>query len=283
MIMGFPLTAVVLTRNEESNIACCLRSLEWCDERVIVDDNSSDRTCEIAGELGARILHRGFDTFAGQRNWALEFGNLKHDWVLMLDADERATPELQKEIEQRLPGTAPDVVGFRMCRKTMFLGRWLKRSDGFPVWIMRLVRKGQIEFEDQGHGEVPIPQTSGRLESIQTPFLHEPFSHGISQWVSRHNRYSTREAELEHSDSVHWNARELISRDPAAERALSAATHRRLPCRPVLRFLYQYLWKGGIWEGRSGLAFSFLMSVYEGLTVLKRWELEEQSRIKSTP
>src|SRR5690606_35512971 len=90
----FPLTVVVLTRNEELNIARCLGSVQWCDEIAIVDDNSSDSTCSIAASLGARVLRRNFDSFANQRNWALREGRLRNEWMLMLDADDEVTEKL---------------------------------------------------------------------------------------------------------------------------------------------------------------------------------------------
>lgn len=271
---GFPLTVVVLAKNEEHNIERCLRSVDWCDELVVVDDFSSDRTAQIAIAMGARVLQRQFDNFAEQRNWALREGKLRNEWVLMLDADEVATDGFRSEIERTLAATAPDVSAFSICRKTMFLGRWLKYSDGFPVWIMRLVRRGSAYFVSQGHGEIPVPCTSGYVARITEPLLHFPFSKGLSDWLNRHNRYSTAEASFEILMSRRLRWQSLFSADRAKRREAVRDLSRKLPGRPVLRFAYQYFGKLGSLDGRAGLTFCMLMAFYEAMIVAKRMELE---------
>lgn len=278
MSAGFPLSVVVLARNEAGNIGRCLESVAWCDERVVVDDASTDDTPRLARAAGARIVERKFDTFAGQRNWALESAGLRFPWVLMLDADEVVTEDLRREIERQIPAAAGDIAGYRMCRKTMFRDRWLKWSDGFPVWIMRLVRRGAAKFQDSGHGEVPVPPVDGRLDTLHEPFLHYPFSRGVGEWVERHNRYALREAQQEWESSAPWTVRELFAGDRADRRRARRSLSRSLPGRPLLRFLYQYVWQLGALDGRAGLEFCLMMAAYEGLIVLKRRELESVAR-----
>lgn len=276
-----PVSVVVIARNEEENIGRCLESVQWADDLVVVDDHSSDATAERAREHGARVLTHSFKSFARQRNWALDEASLRNEWVLMLDADEAATPELALTLANVLPNAGDDVVAFRMCRKTMFLGQWLKRSDGFPVWIMRLVRRSRARFEDSGHGEVPVPMLDGTVGTIREPFLHYPFSRGINDWVERHMRYAENEAQLELADSAHVRYRDLFSgRSDQRRRALRKLS-RRLPARPLLRFLYQFFWKGGILEGEGGFVFSLLMAFYEGLILAKRIELSRRMQGKS--
>lgn len=271
---SFPLTVVVLVRNEAANIERCLQSVAWCGERIVVDDGSTDQTVRLAETCGARVVQHRFASFAQQRNWALDEAAPAHDWVLMLDADEVMTDALRSEIERKLPSAESDVAGFRMCRKTMFLGRWLKWSDGFPVWIMRLVRRGAARFQDSGHGEVPVPPVAGQLETLNEPFLHYPFSRGIGDWVERHNRYALQEARLECESGAIWRFADLFAADRAVRRHARRALSRQLPGRPLLRFLYQYLGQLGFLDGRAGLEFCLLMAAYEGLIVLKRQELE---------
>jgi glycosyltransferase involved in cell wall biosynthesis len=241
---------------------------------VVIDDHSDDGTPQLAEASGARVLTRRFESFASQRNWALENGNLRHEWALMLDADEVVTPELRQELGRVLHQTTNGVVGYRMCRKTMFQGTWLRFSDGFPVWIVRLVRVRQFRFVDSGHGEVPVPDVLGELGTLVAPFLHYPFSKGLDDWWGRHNRYSTREAQLELLAKQQYRWRSLWSWDRTYRRQSLRALSRQLPCRSLLRFLYQYVCKGGFLDGREGLTFSWLMAVYEGMIVLKRRELE---------
>lgn len=273
-----PVAAVVIAKNEAVNIRRCLDSLTWCAERVVIDDHSSDGTAELAASCGARVVTHPFTSFAAQRNWALEQAGVTSEWVLMLDADEVATDAFAQAVAHAVSTAEPDVAGYCLCRKTMLLGKWLKYSDAFPVWIMRLVRRGRASFQDSGHGEVPVPPAAGRLPCLAEPFLHFPFSKGLDDWYDRHNRYSTREAlrEMEELNPLRWDQ---LWRGTAAERRRTLRDlARRMPCRSALRFAYHYLWRWGVLEGRAGLTFSTLMATYEGMIVLKRRELEAQRR-----
>ena len=268
----YQFSVVVIAKNEAINIAHCLQSIARSDNVVVVDDNSQDETVRIAAGLGARVLSHTFASFAHQRNWALENAALKHPWALMLDADEALTPAVEEEIVRAISSAPPQAAGFMMCRRNWFLDRFLRFADGYPVWIMRLVHRDRARFVDSGHGEVPAPPVDGLLGKIKEPFLHYPFSHGISQWVERHNAYSSREAELEFQDRPRWTWRELLrGKGPEKRRALRNLA-RRLPFRPLLRFCHHYFWNWGFLDGRAGLAYSLLVAGYEGLIVLKRRE-----------
>jgi len=270
----FPLSVVILAKNEEINIRRCVAAVSWCREVVVVDDESTDRTVDIAISAGARVVIRRFSSFAGQRNWALREASLLCDWVLMLDADEVVTPELRRELMDVLPQAGPDVVAYRLCRKTIVFDRWLKHADDFPVWIMRLVRRGRVEFEDRGHGEVAVPQVAGEMATIREPLEHHVLSKGLEDWVARHNRYSTREAELEIQSDCPVRWRNFVSRDRSTRRQAWRALSRCLPFRPQLRFLYQYVLKGGFLDGSPGFVFCSLLATYEGWIVLKRREFK---------
>ncbi len=272
--MKLDLSVVVIAKNEAANIRRCLESVAWCDEVLVVDDHSDDETVTVAQKLGARVVSHRFESFARQRNWALESAELRHPWVLMLDADEALTPGVHAEIVSALAKTDASVAGFLLCRKTMFMDRWLRHCDGFPVWIMRLVRRGRARFVDSGHGEVPAPPVDGIMGKIQEPLLHYPLSRRRAHWIARHNAYSTREAELEARSRLPWTWHEILGgRGPERRRSLRNLA-RELPFRPFLRFCHHYLWKRGFLDGRAGLDFSLLMAVYEGMIVLKRREIE---------
>jgi glycosyltransferase involved in cell wall biosynthesis len=270
--------AIIVAKNEAANIERCLNSLAWCDERFVVDDHSTDATAEIAARCGARVATHKFESFARQRNWAIENVGAQSDWLLMLDADEVSTPEFARNVESAVKEAGPTTVGFRTCRKTMFLGRWLKRSDGFPVWIMRIVRKGQPLFADAGHGEIPVPLVNGDLGTIAEPFLHFAFSKGLSDWLERHNRYSSREADREFHCATSPRLAGLWASDRAERRQSLRNLGRRVPARSTLRFLYQYVVKLGFLDGKAGLMFCSLMAYYEWLIVLKRKELEARAQ-----
>jgi hypothetical protein len=199
---------------------------------------------------------------------------LRNDWVLHLDADEVVTPQLREELKRSLSMVDPGTVAFRMCRKTMLGKSWLKYSDGFPVWIMRLVRRNKAGFHDSGHGEVAVPNVEGTMSTIQEPFLHYAFSKGWADWIQRHNRYSSREAELEAVTRHKIKLRGFFSMDRAIRRSNLRQLSRRLPFRAIVRFLYQYVFKLGFLDGQAGLTFCIMMATYEGWIVLKRYEIE---------
>ncbi|OYP39149.1 glycosyltransferase family 2 protein [Rhodopirellula sp. MGV] len=274
-------SVVVIAKDEAHIIQSCLDSLSWADEVVVVDDYSSDHTPSIAERAGARVITHRFDTFAGQRNWALKHARLRNEWVLMLDADEACTPAFTEAIENALNSVNDDTAAFKMCRKTMLSGRWLRYSDGYPVWIMRLVRNGRARFEDSGHGEVPVPSVDGRVQTIVEPFVHQPFSRGIQHWWDRHIRYAQREAWQECQEAANLDFRALVARDPSQRRAALRAFSRRLPCRAAFRFCYQYLFKRGFLDGAAGLQFCRMMACYEQMIVTKKWELAQSMLAES--
>ncbi len=133
---------LILTLNEEINLEDCIDSCGWCDDIVVFDSFSTDNTPAIASAKGARFVQRRFDNYASQRNAALNQISFKHPWILMLDADERTPPDLVAEMAAAVAASEPDTVLFRMRRKDFFLGRWLRRSSGYPSWFGRLVRRG---------------------------------------------------------------------------------------------------------------------------------------------
>lgn len=272
------ISVVVLARNEAHNIEQCLQSLRWASEVLVVDDGSSDDTARLAQAAGARVVQHRFESFAKQRNWAIQHGGLRYDWSLHLDADERATPEFARELASRLDVAGDDLAALRICRKTMFLDKWLRRSDGFPVWIMRVVKRGRAQFVDSGHGEVPVPPVDGKVESIREAIMHYPFSKGLDDWFDRHNRYSTREAQRELHSAPAIRVRELLAWDAATRRRALRDFSRRMPCRAVTRFMYQYIWRRGFLDGRAGLTYCTLMAIYESMIVAKTREMSHRSR-----
>jgi len=276
------LSVVILARNEEINIARCVQSAGWSDDVLVVDDGSTDRTRQLAEECGARVVSHRFESFAQQRNWALDHGGLKHPWVLMLDADETVTDEFSATARRALAAPGEETAGYLICRRTQFLGRWLKRSDSFPVWIVRLVHRDRARFVDHGHGERAESTCEGSFARIEPPIEHCPVSHGISDWITRHNRYSTREADLELSDTKRLPLRGLFARDRFIRRRTLRSCSRRLPLRPLLRFLHQYCFRGGFMEGRAGLAWCGMMAIFEAMIVIKRWE-HAAAEADSTP
>ncbi len=140
-------SVLILTLNEEANLPGCLDSLVWCDDVVVLDSFSTDRTVEIARERGVRVEQRRFENYASQRNSGLNSIRYRHTWVLMLDADERVPPELRDEMLAAVAAAPADAAMFLMRRRDHLFGRWIRRSSGYPTWFGRLVRVGRVRVE----------------------------------------------------------------------------------------------------------------------------------------
>lgn len=268
-------SVLILTLNEESNIGACLDSLSWSDDIVVLDSLSCDSTCRLAEERGARVVSRPFDNWSAHQNWAVGNIEFRHPWVLYMDADERCSDELRDEILARSQSTAPEAA-FRMRRKDYFMGRWLKHAQLYPSWLIRLFRPNRIRYERLVN---PIAVVDGPIGELQGHIIHYPFSHGISHWIARHNRYSDMEAiEAEKLRGGGGKHAGLWTQDPNERRRALKDIFFRLPARPVLKFLYYYCWRRGFLDGRAGLSYASLQAIYEYMIACKSWELERRRR-----
>jgi glycosyltransferase involved in cell wall biosynthesis len=266
------ISVVILTLNEEVNLAECLESCAWCDDIVVFDSFSDDRTREIATGKAVRFLQRRFDNYAAQRNAALTEVRFKHPWVLMVDADERTPPDLVAEMTLAVANADSETVMFRMRRKDFFLGRWLRRSSGYPTWFGRLVRLGRVRVEREVNEEYIA---DGRVAHLQSHLLHHPFNRGVAYWYERHNRYSSMEAIAKvESRALPLSFKPLFGADPIDRRRVLKQIAYRLPLRPMIWFLYLYVFRLGFLDGRAGLAFSRMRASYEMIIDLKVMEIE---------
>lgn len=260
-------SVLILTLNEEVNIEACLDSVVWADDVLVLDSGSTDDTVPLARSNGARVMHRPFDTFADQRNYGLQHGDLQHDWVLHLDADERVTSPLYRELHTKARGGEHDA--FRVPSKLIFQGQWLKHAGMYPTYQIRFGRREALTFTQVGHGQRG-DLSPDRIGTLKEPLLHYAFSKGITDWFERHNRYSTDEARHAlnvRSESIDWSG--LISSDAQRRRRALKDLSYRLPLRPLLRFLYMYIGKRGFLDGRAGFDYCVMLAVYEYMTMLK--------------
>ena len=269
-------SVLILTLNEESNIAACMDSLQWSDDIVVLDSGSSDATRGIAESRGARIFTRPFDNWSAHQNWAVSHIGFRNPWVLYLDADERCPPELRDEILARVRADMPEAA-FRLRRKDYYMGRWLRHAQLYPTWLVRLFRPERIRYERLVN---PVAIVAGLTGELREHIIHYPFSHGISHWIARHNRYSDMEAQ--EAQKVRTGERDaaahLWSSDPNERRRALKDLFFRLPARPVLKFLYYYGWRRGFLDGRAGLSYASLQAMYEYMIECKSWELERRRR-----
>lgn len=265
---------VILTLNEESNLRECLGSCTWSDDVHVVDSGSRDRTRAVAVEAGAQVHEHAFVSFGEQRNWAIDNVPYKHKWVFHLDADERFTPELIEEIRLTL-SSSPGDAGFYVPHKLMFMGKWLRRAEGYPIYQMRLFHLDRMRFCDWGHGQ--REETEGRIGKLKQPYLHFNFSKGIADWIDKHNRYSTLEAsEMANRERTGHHERDgrMFGSELQRRRFFKARVYPKLPARWLWRFMWMYFCKFGFLDGVAGLHYCLLVSYYEFMTTLKIRELK---------
>ncbi len=269
-------SVMILTLDEEINLPACLDALAWCDDIVVYDSFSTDRTVEIAREHGARVVQRRFDNWSAHQNWAVQNIEFRHPWVLYLDADERCAPDLRDEVLARATADCPESA-FRIRRKDFFMGRWLKHAQLYPSWFVRLFRPQKIRYERLVN---PVAVVDGPIGELQAHIIHYPFSHGVTHWVARHNRYSDMEAieatrARERSD---LQLADLSSRDPNVRRRVLKDIFFRLPARPLIKFCYCYFWRRGFLDGRAGFTYATLQAFYEYLISCKYVELQRRQQ-----
>jgi glycosyltransferase involved in cell wall biosynthesis len=267
-------SVLILTLNEEANLDGCLDSVAWCDDIVVVDSGSSDRTTQIATARGARVVRRDFDNYANQRNFALRDIQYKHAWVLMLDADERVVEDLRVEIATAVRDAGADTAMFQFRRKDHLYGRWIRASSGYPTWFGRLVRLGRIWVERPINEEY---HTEGTIRRLQAHLHHFPFNKGFAEWFRKHDRYSSMEAQLLVDGSApRAGFKALFGGDAVQRRKAFKALLYTVPGRPLIVFLSLYVLRGGFLEGQAGLTFSLLRSWYEYMIDCKRRELRRR-------
>ncbi|BAY18431.1 family 2 glycosyl transferase [Anabaenopsis circularis NIES-21] len=263
----------ILTYNEELDIAPCIESAMLSDDIIVVDSCSSDRTVEIASRYPIRVVQHAFESHGRQRTWMLESIPPKYEWVYILEADERMTPELFAECTQAMQN--PNYIGYYVAERVMFMNRWIRYSTQYPRYQMRLFRHGKVWFTDYGHTEREVCE--GATSFLKETYPHYTCGKGLSRWIEKHNRYSTDEAQetlnqLENG-KVEWRDLFFGKTEVERRRALKDLSL-RLPARPFLRFLYMYFLLGGCLDGRAGMAWCTLQAFYEYLILLKVWEMK---------
>lgn len=268
------IAGVVLTLNEDKDLARALKSLDWCDELIVIDSGSTDRTHEVAYRCGARFIqHIQSPPFliTEQRNWALDKAGLNSDWVLFLDADEEVPPALSLLITSSINSpSSPDA--YELTPRYWFLGQWLRRTQGYPNWHPRLVRRGLAHF----HGGVWESFSQGTsIGRLFHPYEHYAFSKGFDDWLERHIRYASWDAQ---QTFEYLTSRSTTSLSTQRWRHLRLLMSRLWFLRPPLRFFQKYFLQFGILEGWQALLFVLMMSFYDLMVVIKVIELIRRSR-----
>jgi glycosyltransferase involved in cell wall biosynthesis len=241
------LSVTVITLNEAHRLRRCLESVAWADELVVVDAESGDKTVQVAREFTDRVVVRPWAGFAAQKNFALD--QCTGEWILSLDADEEAAPELRAEIMTTIAG-ARACDGYAVRRRNIFLDRWIRHGGLYPDWQVRLFRRGRGRFEARAvHESVSVAGSLGRLSGH---LVHRSYE-GVSDFVERANRYSSLAAEQMIREGRRVRAGELVAK-------------------PLGRFLSMYLLRRGVLDGRRGLLLASLYAYYVFMRSAKVWE-----------
>lgn len=273
-----PVSVIVPIRNEAENLPRCLDSVRWANEVFVVDSQSTDDSARIAEEHGARVEQFRFSgTWPKKKNWALENLPFKNEWVFILDADEVLPPEAAREFADAI-ANAGEIAGYWINRRFFFLGRWLRHAY-YPNWNLRLFRHSLGRYEkltdlqtDSGDNEVhEHVVVKGKTARLRCQMDHYAFP-SIDVFIEKHNRYANWEARVEADGK---SAQSLAHEHADLKRSLKNLA-RRLPFRPLLRFLYIYIWQKGFLDGREGYYFARLHAAYEFLIVAKTYEYRKR-------
>lgn len=243
------LSVVVITRNEAANVRAALESARWADELVVVDSGSADDTVRIARELADRVTAHDWEGFAAQKNHAA--GLAAHDWILSIDADERVSPELAREIRSLL-NSEPAARGYRVPRATRYLGAWIRSTDWRHDLQLRLFDRRAARWNDHlVHESVEVDGPVGRLRGT---LEHHPYR-DVSHHLGTIDRYTTLAARQMHREGRRAGWMDLTARPAAA-------------------FLRNYVLRGGVRDGQRGLIISLLNAGYVFLRFVKLWEMQ---------
>ena len=269
------ISVIILTKNEEQDLPMCLESLKWTNDIHVLDSGSTDSTVQIAERYGASVAYNAFESFGKQRNFALDHISTSYEWILFLDADEVVTPEFEKAMKKAIAEADEKTAGFYCCWKMMLEDQWLKYCDNFPKWQFRLLKKGRANFTDFGHGQKE-GEIMGELRYIKEPYLHYSFSKGWSQWIERHNKYSSLEAVARRQRRPPFRnifVSNSSIRNPALKSWLS-----QIPGWPLLRFFHAYVMNLGFLEGVPGFIYCTNMAYHEFLIQIKMREIKLKER-----
>jgi glycosyltransferase involved in cell wall biosynthesis len=258
------LSVAIITHNEEANLARTLASVSWANEIIVVDSGSTDRTVEIARSHDARVIDHLWTGFAAQKNFALS--QCTGDWILSLDADEELSTELQFQI-QNLLHSRPTADAYFLKRRNLFLGRWIKYGGFYPDPKLRLFRRTAANFvRTPQFEERPVHETivfDGISATLDYDLIHHAYP-TLSTYIEHMDRYSSLGAEM------------LVSRRRTSRSTLSFAFNVWLV--PQLTFLWNYLFRLGLLDGREGLLLHLYHAIYTSWKYAKAWERTRKSK-----
>lgn len=281
-----PVTVLIPGKNEEQNLPACLESVAPADEIFLVDSQSEDRSVEIAKNYGANIVQFYFNgSWPKKKNWSLENLPFRNEWVLIVDCDERITPQLWEEIAIAIKN--PEYQGYYLNRKVFFLGKWIRFGGKYPDWNLRLFKHKLGRYENLNTEDIPNTGDNevhehvilqGKVGYLKEDMLHIDFR-DIYQWLARHNRYSNWEARVYYNLLTGKNDSGTIGAnlfgDAVQRKRFLKKIWIRLPFKPTLRFILFYFIRLGFLDGVPGYIYGRLLSQYEYQIGVKLYELRK--------
>jgi glycosyltransferase involved in cell wall biosynthesis len=254
------LSVAIVAMDEEANIGRTLASVRWADEIMLVDSGSRDRTCEIAREYGARVIVEPWRGYVAQKQYAIDL--CTKDWLLLLDADEEISPSLADEIRTVIADPNA-VIGYRLPRKNLFLGRWMKHGGFYPDPKLRLFRRGQgfvtgHDPHDRCELKPGLPgNATQKTRQFKNAMVHYTYPN-LTLYIGHMNRYSSLGAQL------------------AVAKGHTRFSLADIVVRPWATFIYNYFIRLGFLDGREGLLLHLYHAVYVSWKYAKAWELSRK-------
>lgn len=270
------LTAIILTMNEEADIAICINSIKKLAKRiVVVDSGSTDETVQIAKRLGADVFFNPFVNYATQFNWSLDNTGIDTLWILRIDADERFTSELCEEAEIECDRHAnDDINGMKVNQRVFFLNHWLRHGDVYPFQKLLIFKRGIGLIENRNIDEHTILSHG---ESILLKHDAEHYAiKNVHGWIHKHNWYATRAA-MDYYEQVDDKTATNIGEGIIQTKRKQRAMYYKFPMfwRPFALFFYRYIIKGGFLDGKPGFVYHIMLNFwYRELVDAKIYEHE---------
>ena len=281
-----PVSVLIPAKDEESNLPACLESVARADEVFVVDSQSSDRSIEISNNYGANVVQFYFNgRWPKKKNWSLDNLPFRNEWVLIVDCDERITPELWDEIATVIQD--PNYNGYYLNRRVFFLGQWIRYGGKYPDWNLRLFKHKSGRYENLNTEDIPNTGDNevhehvildGKVGYLKNDMLHIDFR-DIYHWLERHNRYSNWEARVYYNiltgnDESGTIGAHLFG-DAVQRKRFLKKIWVKLPFKPLLRFILFYFIRLGFLDGKAGYIYGRLLSQYEYQIGVKLYELRQ--------
>ncbi|BAZ42489.1 glycosyl transferase family protein [Calothrix sp. NIES-4101] len=284
MSSKIPVSVIIPAKNEEANLPACLASVQRADEVFVVDSQSTDQSAEIVKNYGANLVQFHFNgRWPKKKNWSLENLPFRNEWILIVDCDERITPELWDEIAEAIQNSENE--GYYLNRRVFFLGKWIRHGGKYPDWNLRLFKHKLGRYENlntedirntgdnEVHEHVILP---GKVGYLKNDMLHEDFR-DLFHWLERHNRYSNWEARVYYNILTGQDNNATIGAslfgDAVQRKRFLKKIWVRLPFKPFLRFVLFYIIQRGFLDGKAGYTYGRLLSQYEYQIGVKLYEL----------